>query len=89
MAEPYRGLRKSRVGIVVKDRMDKTVLVQVERTVMHPRYKKYVRRRAKYMAHDERGEYRVGDRVEIMETRPLSRHKRWRVLKLIERPEIK
>ncbi len=89
MEEPKRGLRKTRVGIVVKDRMDKTVLVQVERMVMHARYKKYVRRRAKYMAHDERGDYRVGDRVEIMETRPLSRHKRWRILRLIERPEIK
>ncbi|NIO16330.1 MAG: 30S ribosomal protein S17 [Deltaproteobacteria bacterium] len=89
MAEKKRGLRKSRIGEVVSDRMDKTVVVQVTRIVMHPLYKKYIRKRAKYKAHDERGEYRVGDTVQIVETKPLSKEKRWRVSKLIERPEIK
>ncbi len=89
MAEKKRGLRKSRIGEVVSDKMDKTVVVQVTRIVMHPLYKKYVRKRAKYKAHDERGEYRVGDTVQIVETKPLSKDKRWRVSKLIERPEIK
>lgn len=89
MAEKKRGLRKSRIGVVVSDRMDKTVVVQVTRIVMHPLYKKYIRKRAKYKAHDEKKEYRVGDTVEIMETKPLSKDKRWRVMRLIERPEIK
>ncbi len=89
MVEKKRGLRKSRIGEVVSDKMDKTVVVQVTRIVMHPLYKKYVRKRAKYKAHDERGEYRVGDTVQIVETKPLSKDKRWRVSKLIERPEIK
>lgn len=89
MVEKKRGLRKSRIGEVVSDKMDKTVVVQVTRIVMHPLYKKYVRKRAKYKAHDERSEYRVGDTVQIVETKPLSKDKRWRVSKLIERPEIK
>lgn len=89
MEEKKRGLRKSRIGEVVSDKMDKTVVVQVTRIVMHPLYKKYVRKRAKYKAHDERSEYRVGDTVQIVETKPLSKDKRWRVSKLIERPEIK
>jgi small subunit ribosomal protein S17 len=88
MAETKRGLRKSRIGVVVSDRMDKTVVVQVTRIVMHPLYKKYIRKRAKYKAHDERGEYKIGDTVEIRESRPVSKEKRWQVIKLIERPEI-
>ncbi|RMG61108.1 MAG: 30S ribosomal protein S17 [Deltaproteobacteria bacterium] len=89
MARKERGNRKTRVGVVVSDRMDKTVVVQVEQLVMHPLYKKYVRRRKKFKAHDEENQYQVGDMVEIIETRPLSKEKRWRVKRLISRPEIK
>ena len=80
-----RGLRKERSGLVTSDRMQKTVIVSVERTVMHPKYKKYLRRRAHVKAHDERNECRVGDRVLIVECRPLSRDKRWRVRKVVEK----
>ena len=71
-----RGLRKERSGVVVNDRMQKTVVVSVERTVMHPRYKKYLRRRTRVKAHDESGQCHVGDRVIIVECRPLSKLKR-------------
>ncbi len=74
-----RGLRKTRVGVVVSDRMDKSVIVEVTRTVMHPLYKKYIRKRSRFMAHDEENSYKRGDKVRISETRPLSRRKRWRV----------
>lgn len=74
-----RGLRKTRVGVVVSDEMDKSVIVEVTRTVLHPFYKKYVRKRSRFMAHDEENACRVGDKVQIAETRPLSRRKRWRV----------
>jgi small subunit ribosomal protein S17 len=84
-----RGIRKSKVGMVVSDRMDKTVVVRVERLVLHPVYKKYVKKRNTYKAHDEQNEYRIGDRVEIIETRPVSKDKRWRVSKLIERPVVR
>ncbi len=77
--------RKTFVGVVVSDKMDKTVVVQVERLVQHPRFKKYVKKRKKYMAHDEENKCRVGDKVLIRETRPLSRHKRWRVVEILER----
>ena len=80
-----RGLRKERMGLVISDRMQKTVVVSVERTVMHPKYKKYLRRRTKVKAHDERNQSRVGDRVLIVECRPLSRDKRWRVSRVLER----
>jgi len=80
-----RGLRKERMGLVVSDRMHKTVIVSVERTVMHPKYKKYLRRRTKVKAHDESNQSHVGDRVVIVECRPLSRDKRWRVSKILER----
>jgi small subunit ribosomal protein S17 len=80
-----RGLRKERTGIVIRARMQKTVVVSVERTVMHPRYKKYLRRRTKVKAHDESNQSHVGDRVLIVESRPLSRDKRWRVSKILER----
>ena len=80
-----RGLRKERSGLVVSDRMQKTVVVSVERTVMHPRYKKHLRRRTKVKVHHEGNQCRVGDRVLIVECRPLSRDKRWRVSKVIER----
>ena len=80
-----RGLRKERSGVVVSDRMQKTVVVLVERTVVHPKYKKYLRRRTKVKAHDESNQCHVGDRVMIVESRPLSRDKRWRVSKVLER----
>jgi small subunit ribosomal protein S17 len=74
-----RGLRKTRVGVVVRDKMDKSVIVEVSRTVLHPTYQKYVRKRTRFMAHDETNECKVGDKVRIVESRPLSRRKRWRV----------
>jgi len=83
-----RGLTKERSGVVVSDRMQKTVVVSVERTVMHPRYKKILRRRSKVKVHDESNQCHVGDRVLIVECRPLSRDKRWRVSKVLERGQI-
>ena len=74
-------------GVVVSDKADKTVTVQVERRLAHPLYGKGVKRTKKYHAHDEKNEYREGDKVRIEETRPLSKTKRWRVAELIERPE--
>lgn len=71
------------VGKVVSDKMDKTVVVLVNRLVKHPVYKKYIRRRAKFMAHDEKNQARMGDTVEIIQSRPLSRLKRWRLTKVI------
>jgi small subunit ribosomal protein S17 len=79
--------RKVRKGRVVSDAMDKTVVVSVERQFAHPLYGKRVARRKKYHAHDERNEFRSGDLVIIEETRPLSKRKRWRVVKLVERSE--
>ena len=80
-----RGLRKERMGWVISDRMQKTVIVSVERTVMHPKYKKYLKRRTKVKAHDEQNQSHVGDRVLIVECRPLSRDKRWRVSRILAR----
>ena len=80
-----RGLRKTQTGIVVSDKMDKTVVVQVDRLVKHHSYQKYVRRRANYAAHDEDNACRSGDRVVIRETRPLSKTKRWRVSQIVEK----
>jgi small subunit ribosomal protein S17 len=74
-----RGLRKVQEGVVVSDKMDKSVIVEVSRTVLHPLYQKYVRKRTRFMAHDESNLLKVGDRVRIVESRPLSRRKRWRV----------
>ncbi|WP_419163614.1 30S ribosomal protein S17 [Candidatus Palauibacter sp.] len=82
-----KGRRKVRLGTIVSDRMDKTVVVSVERRLPHPLYGKQVSRRKRYQAHDETNEYRVGDVVRIEETRPLSRLKRWRVLELVQRPD--
>ncbi|MDI6790794.1 MAG: 30S ribosomal protein S17 [Thermodesulfobacteriota bacterium] len=79
------GHRKTQIGIVVSDKMDKTIVVQVERLVKHPVYKKYVRRRARYKAHDEANACKVGDKVMIEECRPLSRDKRWGVRQVVER----
>jgi len=81
-----RNARKARVGTVVSDRPEKTVVVQVERRIADPLYGKRVLRNTRYHAHDENNEYRVGDTVRIVETRPLSKLKRWRVTELIERP---
>jgi len=86
-AESNRSRRKVRAGIVASDRSDKTVTVVVERRFAHPLYGKGVTRAKKYHAHDENNEYKTGDVVRIMETRPLSKTKRWRVVELIERPE--
>ncbi|MEZ4233436.1 MAG: 30S ribosomal protein S17 [Polyangiaceae bacterium] len=74
------------IGRVTSDKMNKTVVVEVTRFKMHPMYKKYVRVRKKYKAHDENNEFKTGDRVEITEHRPLSKEKRWKVTKLLERP---
>lgn len=82
-----RGNRKTRTGYVVSDRMDKTVVVAVERLVRHPLYGRTVRRTRKFLAHDENNACRPGDKVLIMETRPLSRRKRWRVVEILERAE--
>jgi len=82
-----RGSRKTLTGTVISDRMDKSVVVSVERLVKHPVYEKYVRRRAKFMAHDEKNECRIGDRVLITETRPLSRRKRFKVSQILEKAE--
>jgi small subunit ribosomal protein S17 len=84
---PERNQRKTRVGTVASDKSDKTVTVVVERRVAHPFYGKQLTQTKKYHAHDEKNEYRVGDVVRIVETRPLSKTKRWRVVELIERPE--
>ncbi|MEZ4471791.1 MAG: 30S ribosomal protein S17 [bacterium] len=81
-----RGHRKTRQGLVVSDKMDKTVTVQIDKLVMHPVYKKYVRQRVKYKVHDERNEARAGDTVLIEECRPMSRHKRWRMKAITHRP---
>ncbi|HXG42415.1 MAG TPA: 30S ribosomal protein S17 [Dehalococcoidia bacterium] len=81
------GRRKVLEGVVVSDRMQKTVTVAVERVTRHPLYKKTIRRRKKYHAHDENNECRVGDRVLIVESRPLSRTKRWRVARILQRAE--
>ena len=83
MAE--RNLRKTRVGMVVSDKMDKTVVVAIVDNVKHPLYKKIVKRTVRLKAHDEKNECRVGDRVEVMETRPLSKDKRWRLVEIIEK----
>jgi small subunit ribosomal protein S17 len=77
--------RKQRAGTVVSNKMDKTVVVLVERLVKHPKYRKYLRARKKYKAHDEKNTCQVGDQVEIIETRPLSRDKRWAVRSILRR----
>ncbi len=80
-----RGKTKTREGVVVSNAMDKTVVVTVSRLVKHPRYKKYVKRRKRFKAHDEQNECRVGDRVTIAETKPISKDKRWRIQKIVEK----
>ena len=84
-ATEARGRRKVRTGVVVSDAMDKTVVVRISTAFKHPLYGKTVRRSSKFKAHDEANDARVGDRVRIMETRPLSKTKRWRVVEVLER----
>ena len=80
-----RNLRKTRVGKVVSDKMDKTVVVSIQDNVKHPLYKKIIKRTVKFKAHDEKNECGIGDRVMIMETRPISKDKNWRVVQIIEK----
>lgn len=80
-----RNLRKTRVGKVVSDKMDKTVVVSIQDNVKHPLYKKIITRSVKFKAHDEKNECGIGDRVMIMETRPISKDKKWRVVQIIEK----
>jgi small subunit ribosomal protein S17 len=80
-----RGVRKTLVGSVTSNKMDKTVVVAVDRLVKDPKYQKYVRRRSKHKAHDEKNQCNVGDQVLLIETRPLSKGKRWRVAEIVEK----
>ncbi|MEG0912897.1 MAG: 30S ribosomal protein S17 [Oscillospiraceae bacterium] len=80
-----RNLRKTRVGKVVSDKMDKTIVVAIEDSVQHPLYKKIIKRTVKFKAHDENNECGIGDRVMIMETRPLSKDKRWRLVQIMDK----
>ncbi|MBR6033212.1 MAG: 30S ribosomal protein S17 [Clostridia bacterium] len=84
-----RNLRKELIGTVTSDKMDKTVVVSVETSVKHPIYKKIVRRTYKLKAHDEENNCHMGDKVRVMETRPLSKDKRWRVVEIVEKAEVK
>ena len=83
IAELKKGLRKIRVGKVVSDKMDKTIVVEVERRVPHPHFKKIIKRSSKFFVHDEEGKAATGDRVEIVECRPLSKNKRWKLEKVL------
>lgn len=80
-----RNLRKTRTGLVTSNKMDKTITVSVERRLQHPIYGKYVKKSKKFVAHDEANDCNIGDRVRIMETRPLSKRKRWRLVEVLER----
>ncbi|MCX6203137.1 MAG: 30S ribosomal protein S17 [Chitinophagaceae bacterium] len=80
-----RNLRKTRIGVVTSDKMDKTITVAVERKVKHPIYGKFVKKTTKFHAHDEKQECTIGDVVKIMETRPLSKTKRWRLVEVVEK----
>ena len=85
MTENTRAFRKTRIGTVVSDKMDKTIVVAVEDSYQHPLYKKTMKRTYKLKAHDEQNECGIGDTVEVMETRPLSKDKRWRLINIIEK----
>ena len=85
MTEKTRAFRKTRIGTVVSDKMDKTIVVAVEDSYQHPLYKKTMKRTYKLKAHDENNECGIGDTVEVMETRPLSKDKRWRLVRIIEK----
>lgn len=83
--QPTRGRAKSLEGVVVSDKMDKTIVVSITRQVKHAKYGKYIRRTTKYFAHDEKGDAGIGDLVRIVESRPLSRHKRWRLQEVLHK----
>lgn len=83
--EETRNLRKERVGQVVSNKMDKSITIAVNRKIKHPMYGKFMEKTTKFMAHDEKNECQIGDTVKIMETRPLSKNKRWRLVEIIER----
>lgn len=85
MESTARNLRKERIGVVTSDKMDKTITVSVERKVKHPMYGKFVKKTNKFHAHDENNDCGIGDTVRIMETRPLSKSKNWRLVEIIER----
>jgi len=87
MKEGHRGKRKERIGRVVSDKMDKTRVVVVSNLVMHPKYKKYIRKRKKLYVHDEENKSHIGDVVKVVETRPLSKLKRWRLVKIMREAE--
>ena len=80
-----RNLRKERIGVVVSNKMEKSIVVLVERKVKHPKYGKFVKKSSKFMAHDEKNEAGMGDTVRIMETRPLSKNKCWRLVEIVEK----
>jgi len=80
-----RNLRKEKIGLVVSNKMQKSIVVEVERKVMHPKYGKYVKKTSKFMAHDDKNDCNIGDTVRIAETRPLSKFKCWRLVEIIER----
>ena len=80
-----RNLRKTRVGVVVSNKMDKTIVVAIKDNVQHPLYKKFIKRTVKLKAHDENNVCNIGDKVEVMETRPLSKDKRWRLVNVLEK----
>ena len=80
-----RNLRKERIGVVVSNKMDKSIVILVERKVKHPKYGKFVKNSTKFMAHDEKNEANIGDTVRIMETRPLSKNKCWRLVEIVEK----
>ena len=80
-----RGLRKERIGIVVSNKMSKSIVVSVERKIKHPKYGKFIKKTSKFMAHDEKNECNIGDKVLIAETRPLSKNKNWRLKQIIEK----
>jgi small subunit ribosomal protein S17 len=82
-----RNLRKTRVGKVVSDKMDKTIVVAIETSVKHPLYKKIIKRTYKLKAHDENNECKTGDKVKVMETRPISKDKRWRLVEIVEKAQ--
>lgn len=83
--EAKRNLRKERIGLVTSDKMDKSIVVSVERKVKHPKYGKFVKKTTKFVAHDETNDCNIGDTVKIMETRKLSKNKNWRLVEIVER----
>lgn len=80
-----RALRKTRIGVVVSNKMDRSIVVAIERRVAHPIYRKYFKKTTRLMAHDEKNECSIGDKVKIMETRPLSKYKNWRLVEIVEK----